>query len=277
VEASFKWRDTRGQLNYDLGLNAHTIDNEVKSLGTRREPIFGAQQGGLGFLTRTVVGQPIGCFWGLKVDGVFQDAAEVAAGPRRGGEVPGDLRYVDVSGDGVIRDSDDKTYIGCPIPDGVYGFNGRLNWGRFDFAAAFSGQWGNEVFNAKKARREFGIENFETSFLDRWTGPGTSNWEPRVTNAGRNYVLSDRFMEDGSFLKLQSVQLGYRLPASVTKLLRVQQARVYLNGTNVLQIADYSGYTPELAASSVIASGIDQFEGVFPPARTLTVGLDLTF
>jgi TonB-linked SusC/RagA family outer membrane protein len=278
VEAALTWRHKWGQLNYELGLNGTTINNEVKSLGTRREPIFAAGQGGLGALTRTVVGQPIGCFWGLKMDGVFQDAAEIAAGPLRGGEVPGDLRYADLNGDGTVRDGDDKTYIGCPIPDVVYGLHARVNWGRLDFSAAFSGQWGNEVYNGKMARqREFGNDNFETSVLNRWTGPGTSNREPRVTNAGHNFVLSDRFMEDGSFLKLQSLQLGYRLPLSVTNLLRVQQARLYLNGTNVFQIADYSGYTPELAASSVIESGIDQFEGVFPPARTFTVGLDLTF
>jgi len=276
VEMTLNWRGTWGPVTYELGLNGTTISNEVRSLGQGRARIDGAQQGGLGFLTRTVVGQPIGCFWGLKVAGVFQDSADLASSPRRGGEVPGDLKYADLSGDGVVRDNDDKTFIGCPIPDVVYGFQTRVRWGNFDFSGAFSGQWGNEVFNGKKAQR-FGTENFETSYLRRWTGAGTSNEEPRVTNAGHNYLLSDRFIEDGAFLKMQSAQIGYRLPPAVARALRVGEARVYVNATNLFQSTAYSGYTPELTAASVIASGIDQFGGVFPPARTFTFGVDLTF
>lgn len=286
VEGTFTWRRSWGDLNLDLGLNGATINNKVRSLAEGKEQILG---GGLGneitSSTRTVPGQPIGCFWGLKVLGVFQTAAEIAASPNRGVEVPGDLRYADLNGrdpvtnrivpqpDGVVN-GDDATFIGCPIPDVVYGFNGRLTWGSFDVSAGFSGQAGNKVFNGKKAVR-FGVENFEQSFLTRWHGQGTSDREPRVTNAGHNYLASDRFIESGSFLKLHSVQLGYRLPPSVASALRVQQARIYVNGTNVLQFTDYSGYTPELTGGSVIASNIDL--GVFPPARTVTFGLDITF
>src|SRR5207247_834596 len=139
--------------------------------------------------TRTTVGQPIGCFWGLKVQGVFQTAAEIASSPNRNvGEQPGDLRYVDTNGDKTITDAD-KQFLGCPIPDVVYGFNGRLRLGDFDVSANFSGQAGNKVFNGKKAVR-FGVENFEASYLNRWHGQGTSNTEPRVTTAGTNYVAS---------------------------------------------------------------------------------------
>jgi hypothetical protein len=204
---------------------------------------------------------------------VFQSAAEIASSPKRGVEVPGDLRYADVNADGAITGAD-IAFIGCPIPDVVYGFNTRLRLGSFDLSASFSGQAGNEVFNGKKAVR-FEVENFERSFWDRWHGPGTSNREPRVTNAGHNYLSSDRFIEDGSFLKLQSVQLGYRLPPSLTSALRLQQARIYMSGTNLFQATDYTGYTPELTGGTVIASNIDL--GIFPPARTFTVGLDVTF
>jgi len=210
------------------------------------------------------------------VQGVFQTPAEIAGSPNRNvGEQPGDLRFVDTNGDNTITDAD-KTFLGCPIPDVVYGFNGRVRLGNFDFSANFSGQAGNKVFNGKKAVR-FGVENFEASFLDRWHGPGTSNSEPRVTTAGNNYVASDRFIEDGSFLKLQNVQLGYRLPPSVMSGLGVQQARIYVSGTNLFTITNYTGYTPELPGGSVIASGIDTFGGIFPPARTFTVGVDVTF
>lgn len=274
IEGSFTWAETRGDFRYEFNVNGSTINNEVKKLAQGREQILG---GGLGnevtFTTRTVVGEPIGSFWGFRVAGVFQDSAEIISSPRRGGERPGDLRYADLNGDGQVTDAD-KTFIGSPIPDLVYGLGARISWRRFDVATTFSGQSGNEIFNGKKAVR-FGVENFERSFLARWHGPGTSNREPRITNAGHNYVASDRFIEDGSFFKMNALQLGFRLPESLTGRLRAQTARIYVNGTNLFIVTDYSGYTPELTVEDVIRSGIDL--GVFPPARTITVGLDVNF
>ncbi|MGH7445740.1 MAG: SusC/RagA family TonB-linked outer membrane protein, partial [Longimicrobiales bacterium] len=283
IEGSVSWNEQRDGWGFEVGLNGATVNNEVLALAEGNEEIFGGGLGNeTGFTTRTVVGEPIGSFWGFQIDGVFQNQAELDAGPRRNNaEAVGDLRYADLSGpdgvpDGIITDLD-KTFIGSPIPDFTYGLYGQVNVGIFDFSAAFSGQSGNEVFNGKKAVR-FGIENFEESYLDRWTGEGTSNWEPRVTNAGHNYLASERFIEDGSYFKLQTAQLGARLPSSVTGNLGVDGARLYVSGTNLFIVSDYSGYTPELAGTgSVIASGIDFFNGVFPPARTITVGLDLTF
>jgi TonB-linked SusC/RagA family outer membrane protein len=273
-EGSITWAEQRGDFEVELNLNGATLTNEVKALGEGREQILG---GGLGnevtFTTRTVVGEPIGSFWGFKVAGVFQTAEEVATLPKRGPEAPGDLRYVDTNGDGVITDAD-KDFIGSPIPDLLYGFNTRFRYKAVDFTASFSGQSGNEVYNGKKAVR-FGVENYETSFLDRWTGAGTSNTEPRITNAGHNYLASDRFIEDGSFIKLHSAQLGVRLPASLAGRMNVQSARLYVNGTNLFNSTDYTGYSPELAVEEVIRSGIDL--GVFPVARTVTFGLDVTF
>lgn len=274
IEGSFTWEDQRGNLRYELNINGATVNNEVKALGGGREQILG---GGLGnevtFTTRTVVGQPIGSFWGFRVAGVFQDSAEILSSPTRGGERPGDIRYADLNDDGTIDDAD-RTFIGSPIPDLIYGLSARIEWGGFDLATIFSGQRGNEIFNGKKAVR-FGVENFETSYLDRWTGPGTSNLEPRITNAGHNYLASDRFIEDGSFFKASAVQVGYRLPTSLTGRVNAQTARIYVNATNLFNITDYSGYTPELTVEDVIRSGIDL--GIFPPARTITFGLDVTF
>jgi TonB-linked SusC/RagA family outer membrane protein len=285
LEATVALNDQLGDLAFELGFNAATVKNEVKELGEGKEEIFGGGLGNeIGITTRTVVGEPIGSFWGFLVDGVFQTPEEIADSPLRGGEQPGDLKYVDTNGrdaegnltgqpDGRIN-NDDKTFLGSPIPDVIYGVNLGLDWSGFDFSANFSGQAGNEVFNGKKAVR-FGVDNFETSYLDRWTGPGTSNSEPRVTNAGHNYQSSERFIEDGSFFKLNSAQLGYRLPPNLTERLRVGQARLYVTGTNLFTITGYSGYTPELVGSSVINSGIDL--GVYPTVRTMTLGVDLTF
>lgn len=286
MEGSFTWASSREDFRYEFNVNGATIKNTVKALGGGNQQILG---GGLGNqiteTTRTVVGQPIGSFWGFRVAGVFQDAADLLASPKRGGEVAGDLKYADLNGrdpvtglltglpDGVITD-DDKTFIGSPIPDLIYGLGGRIEWHGLDFAANFSGQRGNQIFNGKKAVR-FGVENFETSYLARWTGPGTSNTEPRVTNAGHNYLASTRFIENGAFFKANAVQLGYRLPISVANRVTAKSARIYLNATNLFNHSDYSGYTTELTVDDVIRSGIDL--GVFPSARTITFGLDVSF
>lgn len=275
LEATVAWRHTRPGLDVQLSLNGATISNKVLELVRGREPLI---SGGLGneitSTTRTVPGQPIGCFYGYRVQGVFQDSTQIVNAPFHGNNIrPGDLRYVDLTANDTITAAD-QTYLGCPIPDIVYGFGARATWGNFDFAANFSGQAGNVVYNGKKAVR-FGVENFETSYLNRWHGTGTSNREPRITNAGHNYLPSDRFIESGSFLKLHTLQVGYRLPPSITSQLRVAGARVYMTGTNLFQLTDYTGYTPEVVSTSVLASGIDL--GVFPPARTVTLGLDLTF
>ncbi|MEJ2501980.1 MAG: TonB-dependent receptor [Gemmatimonadota bacterium] len=273
-EGSLTWFGRLSELGIELSLNGSTVDNEVLALGQGREEIFG---GGLvneiPYTTRTVVGEPIGSFWGYEIEGVFQDQAEIDSSPTRGGEEPGDLRYADLNGDGSIT-TDDMTFIGSPIPDYIYGIDANFRLGPVDLGVGFTGQVGNEVFNAKKSVR-FGVENYEETFMDRWTGPGTSDWEPRITNAGHNYQSSERFIEDGSFLKMHSAQLGYRLPQSVANRMGLDLARVYVSGTNLFLWTDYTGYTPELTASNVIASGLDQ--GVYPPARVLTIGVDMSF
>jgi hypothetical protein len=215
----------------------------------------------------------VGEFWGYKVIGVIQDSAELATTPIIAGEQPGDLKFADTNGDGVITDAD-KTFLGSPIPTLVYGFNIGATWKSFDLSANFAGQAGNKIYNGKKAVR-FGVDNFETSYLNAWTGPGTSNTEPRVTNAGPDYRASSRFIESGAFLMLQSAQLGYRLPESLTSKMGVQTARLFVSGQNLFLSTPYSGYSPLIASSSVIANGIDL--GVYPTARTVTVGLNVTF
>jgi TonB-linked SusC/RagA family outer membrane protein len=275
-EASLNWSQPLGGASLQLGLNGATVNNEVQSLGGGKEEILSGGLGNeVGVTTRTAVGHPIGAFWGFETAGVFQNEEQLASLPTRGTEAPGDLIFVDTNGDKTITDAD-KTWLGSPIPDFTYGLNATLTWGSFDLSAIFSGQQGNEVYNGKKSVR-FGVENFETSFLDRWHGEGTSNTEPRITNAGTNYVASDRFIEDGSFFKLNNAQLGYTLPGRLTDRLNLGTARLYVSGQNLFTLTGYSGYTPEIVkpGGDVISSGIDL--GVYPPMRTLTIGLDLSF
>ncbi len=275
IDARISWAQSVGDFSYQIGVNGSTTNNEVKSLGSGQEEILG---GGLvneiDFTTRTVPGQPIGSFYGYQVNGIYQNQSEIDNTPSMPGVEPGDLNFADVDGDGDI-DGDDKTFIGSPIPDFTYGINLSMSYKGLDVSTSLSGQMGSEIFNAKKAVR-FGLENFETSYLDRWTGEGTSNSEPRIGNPGHNwFTASEWFIEDASFLKIRNVQVGYTLPTSLTSRINMQQVRFYANGTNLVTFTDYSGYTPEISGSSVISDAIDT--GIYPIPRTVTFGVDLTF
>ena len=273
-DINLTWRETRGKLAYQFGLIASTVNNEVLELGEGKSEIFGGGLGVGGKLgTRTVIGSPIGAYYGYKTDGIFQNEEEIQANPTIGDEQPGDLRFVDVNGDGEIT-TDDRTYLGSPIPDFIYGFNLLGEYSGFDLSIEFNGQSGNKLINAKKMAR-FGTYNFETSFLDRWTGEGTSDSEPRVTNGGHNYNVSDHFIEDGSFFRLRNVQLGYSLPLQLLEQINIEKFRLYLSATNLKTWAKYSGYTPEVSGGSVISVGIDQ--GVYPIAKIILGGVNITF
>lgn len=291
VDLNLSWRETKGDFSYSVKLVGSTVNNEVLELGGGKEEIFG---GGLNFGgwlgTRTVVGEPIGSFYGWKVAGVFQNEEELNSLPSRGSEDGvGDLRFEDLNGvdadgnltgqpDGKIDDND-RTIIGNPIPDLIYGFSLNVGYKGFDLAIDFNGQYGNEIFNAKKASR-FGLYNFETSFLDRWTEEGSSDFEPRVTNSGHNYIPSDRFIEDGSFLRLRNVTFGYTFPDVLKEKINIRDLRLYVSGNNLYTWKTYSGYTPEIVNISngtgdPFANGIDR--GIFPIAKSVTVGLSLSF
>lgn len=273
VEAAIGFNGQAGGLSYGIGVNGATVNNEVLSLGQGNEEILA---GGLGneitITNRTIVGEPIGSFYGYEVVGVFQTQADIDAAATRGGERPGDLQFADTNGDGVIT-TDDKVNLGSPIPDYTLGMNLDLAYGGFDLSATLSGAFGAEVYNARTAVR-FGVDNFETSVLDRWTGPGTSTTQPRLTNSGQNFQASSRFIEDASFFKLQTIQLGYSVPSQLTRAIRAERARIYLSGTNLFTFTGYDGYTPEIGGGGVLATGIDR--GVYPIARTVSLGLNLT-
>jgi len=273
--------------SYSVSVNGATLNNEVESLAEGRTEIFGGELFGT-VATRTAPGLPVGSFYGYEVNGVYQTPDEIANTPSTPGAVPGDLNFADTNGDGTV-DANDRTRIGSPIPDFSFGANLNMEYAGFDLSASLSGKTGYQIFNAKK-RLRFGVENFEESTLDRWTGPGTSNSEPRVTNFGRNYLPSEYLLEDGDHLKIRNVQLGYSLPSSVTNTAGMDNVRVYVNVTNLYTFDGYSGYTPEIAGIdraegstttqgsqniNVLDAGIDR--GIYPTSRTLTVGLDLTF
>lgn len=274
IDLSLGWRDQRGKFGYAISGMLSTVENEVLELGEGNEEIFGGGLGVGGLLgTRTVPGLPIGAFYGYQVAGVFQSQEDIDNAPNRGVERPGDLQFVDTNGDGVIT-TDDRTFIGSPIPTLIYNGDVELSYAGLTLIASIFGQSGNKIINSKKMAR-FGTPNFEASYLDRWNGPGTSDTEPRVTNGGHNYEPSERFLEDGAFVRLRTLQLSYDLPADWLSAINMQQVQVYVSGTNLWTWQRYSGYTPEITSGSVIAVGIDS--GVYPISKIWTGGINLSF
>lgn len=273
---SLIWRNSLPDFNYSINLTGSTIYNEVLSLGGGREEILGGNVGNMGgFTTRTVPGQPIGAFYGWETDGVFQTPEEIEESPTRGGEVPGDLRYVDANGDGTITE-EDKVFLGSPIPDLILGLNFTAGYRRFDLSMSFDAQVGNEVLYARQAIRGFRLLNYEEEYLDRWTGEGTSNTEPRITESGHNYQAVDRFLEDGDFVRLRNIQLGYSLPADfVNNTLSMRNLRIYAGATNVFTLSGYTGYNPQIGGGQVTETGIDF--GTYPLASVYTLGIEFSF
>ncbi|MBK8504833.1 MAG: TonB-dependent receptor [Saprospiraceae bacterium] len=273
IDLKIDWKDKINQLNYTVGVVLSTVKNEVLELGENKSELIGGSLSGGKFGTRTIPGLPIGAFYGYQTEGIFQNAEEIAGLPRIGGEAPGDLRYRDVNRDGIITTAD-RTYLGSAIPELIWGASLGLEYAGIDFNIDFNGQQGNLIYNSKKQAR-FGTYNFDISYLDRWTGEGSSNREPRVTNGGHNYEVSDRFLEDGSYWRIRNISLGYSLPVQVLSKYNIKQLRIYVSGTNILTTTEYTGYAPEFSSGDVLSVGIDR--GIYPIAKTYNFGLNLSF
>lgn len=276
IDLQLDWRDNISQkVSYSIGGILSFLDNEVKKVNGEGIDLFGGGVGFGGILgTNSRAGFPIGAFFGYETIGVFQNEAELQQFPSLDNQQPGDLIFRDINGDGEIT-PDDRTLIGQPAPTVIYGLNLSFDVAGFDFMIDFNGQAGNEIINAKRASR-FGLYNFERSFLDRWNGEGTSNTEPRITTAGTNYdFFSTRFVEDGDFLRLRTLQLGYSLPQTILSKLRLSKLRVYFSGTNLQTWQQFSGYMPEIFNSNVFDVGIDR--GKYPIPKTYLAGLEISF
>ena len=267
------WRQV-GRFGWNVGAILSPVHNEIVSLNDQKSEVFGAGIQGE-FATHSTVGTPIGEFYGYKTNGVFQTVEEAQASPRLENETAGDLRFVDVNGDGKINASD-RTDLGSPIPTLTYGFNAGIDFLGFDLSADLLGVTGNKIYNAKKADR-FSVYNWEASVFDgRWTPENPSATKPRITNGGHNYRVSDYYIEDGRFLRLRSVLLGYTVPLRVVQRAKISKFRVYVSGTNLWTKQTYSGYSPEFSnADDPFAVGLD-FIG-YPITKSWQVGLDVTF
>lgn len=273
-------RNRIGKIEYNVGGNVTFTDTEITSLGNGAEPIFtGRIQSANANAIKTDVGLPLAAFWGYQTDGLFQNQAEVDAHAFQNKDTaPGDIRFKDLNNDGVI-DSEDQGLLGSALPDVTFGFNAGMKFMGFDIAVGFYGTAGNEIYN-NTTRYDFIYVNRPNTVLNRWTGEGTSNSEPRVNieDPNQNARISDRFIEDGSFLRMRSLELGYNLPAVILQKIRMSKIRAYVQGTNLVTWTNYSGYDPvigQVNPGQGLEIGIDY--GFYPTARGFLVGLQAEF
>lgn len=286
VELELNWNDKFNDFNYGIGFNMATINNEVVALADANQVLYGEglKFGTEHFPTQTRVGMPIGAFYLYRTDGLFQNEQEVNAHVNKDGQLfqpnarPGDIRFLDVDGDGVI-DENDKEYIGSGIPKIEANLTFTADYKGFDLSLLLSSAWGHKLYNGNKYFYE-GMNsgsNFLRSTLDAWTPQNTSATVPRAVYQDPNNNLreSDRFIEKGDFVRLRQLQLGYTLPDAVSQKLHLDKLRFYLSGENLFTITSYSGIDPEFSRSSVLDSGVDRH--IYPFTRSYTVGLQLTF
>ncbi|MFH6943015.1 SusC/RagA family TonB-linked outer membrane protein [Flavobacterium sp. FlaQc-50] len=288
VEFSIDYKEKfSNSFSLSVGYNVTFLKNEVLEVNNGTGFIPGGAFG-VGQLapSRMEVGKPIGYFYGYKTDGIFQNQAEVAAHPSQlalgANAAPGDLRFVDVNGDGKI-DTQDKTNIGDPIPEATMGFNLQLNYKNVDFALFTFASVGNDM--VRNYERTVTNANRLNYVLDRWTGEGTSNSTPRVTTgATANNVFSDYFVEDASYLRIQNIQIGYSLDPKVTLKAGITKLRLYAGVNNLYTFTKYKGFDPGASfgpqnrdgvSQSPIGAGIDY--GFYPVPRTYLLGLNINF
>lgn len=275
IEFSISYRDDIGEdFNFNVNYNFTTLENEVLFVGSDSGFLAGGSFGvGQEPPSRMEAGFPIGYFYGYRTNGIFQNQAEVDAHATQTNAAPGDLRFVDVNGDGVV-DLNDKTYIGDPIADVTMGLNLSFNYKNFDFNMYAFASIGNEI--VRNYERNQPLTNRPTYYLSRWTGEGTSNTFPRVTTgATGNTLFSDFYVEDGSFVRLQSVQLGYTLNEDKTQKVGFDKVRFYLSASNLFTLTKYQGYDPTTSNGAPIGGGIDL--GFYPNPKTFLLGLNVNF
>ena len=289
IELQLSYNNNIGKdFNYSVTGSYAYNKNEVNNIPTADGIIHGGTNilyENAGEFFRASAGEPIGYFWGYKTAGVFQNEAEVLAYKSNGKvlqptAVPGDLKYADLNGDGVISAAD-KTNIGDPNPHHTFGFSISCNYKNFDFAVNANGVAGNKIVQSyRNIASSYG--NWTTDILNRWHGEGTSNTVPRVTQDNSNWSqFSDLYIQDGSYLRISNVTLGYDF-AKQLKWKKLNQFRLYVSAQNLFTFTKYTGMDPEVGFSASDASGVYSFGqgvdvGTYPRPQTYLVGVNIKF
>ncbi|MBR5019551.1 MAG: TonB-dependent receptor [Bacteroidales bacterium] len=282
-EFELGWQHQIGDFHYSVNANASLLRNRLINLGNESGEAVYQSNGasGIGDYVKGSNGMVWPYFYGMKTDGIFQNWAEINAYRDKDGNLmqpnaqPGDVKFVDYNGDGYVNDND-RTMIGKGMPDWTAGLTLTADWKGFDASMFFQGSFGNQIFDYCM-RGDIPAQNLPAWVLDRWIGEGTSNRVPRMTNANpnQNWRSSDLWVKDGSFVRLKTAQLGYTLPAKLLKAVFIKNFRVYVAGENLLTFTKYEGFDPEMASDGYTTIGVDR--GIYPQARTITVGASITF
>lgn len=277
-EAGYKF--SISDFKFNIKGNASYLKNKLLEYGNEEGWANYDSFQSVGTITRAENGKPFPYFYGYKTAGIFQSIEEVNAYVNSDGELlqpdakAGYVRFVDVNGDGTI-DEDDRTYIGKGMPDWTFGLNFQMSWKGFDFSMMWQGVAGCEIFDATR-RIDISSTNLPSWMLGRWTGPGTSDKYPIfiIGDSSDNWLSSDLYVYDGSYMRLKNIELGYTLPEKITRKVFVSSFRVYVAAENLLTLTKYHGYDPEISSGGT-SLGVDY--GVYPQARTLKVGCNLNF
>ena len=283
VEVALSWNDNLGKdFSYNVGVNMAYNKNKVGNIPTEDGMIHGSTAvlyDNAPEIYRAKNGEPIGYFWGFKTAGILQNQQEIKDWIAAGNGVlqadvqPGDVKYYDVNHDGVIND-DDKVNLGDGIPDVTMGFNLGFQYKQLDFSVVANGAFGQQIVQSYRGFTN-SKANYTTRILDRWTGEGTSNSIPRVTEQNINWQFSDLFIQDGDYLRISNITLGYDF-SKLIGLKAISQARLYVQVQNALTFTKYDGMDPEIGyGTDNWVSGIDV--GYYPRPRTFLFGVNLKF
>ncbi len=288
LEFALGFRKSTGDFQYDFNANLTTINNEVIDLAGKDE-LVAFSYSGSGATVVIREGLPLGSFFTRRSDGLFQTQGEVDAANALGDPTapyqniatgPGDWKWVDLNGDGIIN-ADDKEITGSPIPDFTYGFGASFKYKKLDLNFQFFGVQGNDILNINRSQLEASgrAYNKSSTVVNAWSGSGTSNTIPRPikTDPNQNIILADHLVEDGSYMRLKTVQLGYNLPEKVLSAIGLSATRLYISAQNLFVITNFSGGDPEvgLAGNNSAAAGI--YNDLYPQVRNFSIGLNVTF
>ncbi len=281
IELELGYKKEFGDVKFSANGNISYLKNEVTYLGQGKDFITSGAAGyqSMGNITRTQVGEGYNSFYGFETNGIFQNVAEVNSYTNASGGLiqpnasPGDFKWVDANGDGTITD-DDKQFLGSPIPKYTFGLTLNADYKGFDILVFTQGAAGNKIFQGLR-RLDVPTANYQSVALSRWTGEGTSNDYPRLITSDPNgnfTKMSDFYLEDGDYLRLKTVQIGYTLPSSAISKIGAQKLRLYVTGENLATLTNYTGYDPEIGGNVL---GIDR--GYYPQARSFMFGVNLQF
>ncbi|MDP3681823.1 MAG: TonB-dependent receptor [Flavobacterium sp.] len=268
-EFSASYNNNNNAFKYSISANLGTLKNEVLQIGINGNPIYGAA-------SKTEVGRSMGEIYAYETDGIFQNAAELAAAPTQTNAGVGDIKFKDINGDGMISDLD-RTFQGVTIPKYSYGMNLSGSYKNWDISMFWQGAGGNKVFNSIYRNLMAGqYGNHSTDMLNYWTPTNTNTNVPRpiIGDPNANGRDSNRFIEDGDYIKLQTMEIGYEIPVPTTSF--IQKAKLFVNGQNLLIISKYRGSDPDFNSNDgSFSRGYDG--GSFPNPRTISLGLEVNF